>query len=169
MIWQGISKVEFWVTKHVRNDLAQSITPCSQFYKSGRKIFIGQCSLKLNNQFCALIPKCRRFDVFSFDFWRQVLRDIVLDGLKLSGLEGFHFLPVCFNSSSDKMSYWASPLYEHQMRPCMWCRLQIKVGREKEGKWMGKTLFLQCWHPCCFRSPVNLDDVNWVRKPRTLA
>lgn len=66
---------------------------------------IGQCSLKLNNQFCALIPKCRRFDVFSFDFWRQVLRDIVLDGLELSGLEGFRFLPVCFNSSSDKMSY----------------------------------------------------------------
>lgn len=65
--------------------------PCSQFYKPGRKIFIGQCSLKLNNQFCALISKCKRFDVFSFDFWRQVLLDIVLDSLELSGLEGFHF------------------------------------------------------------------------------
>lgn len=65
--------------------------PCSQFYKPGRKIFIGQRSLKLNNQFCALIPKCKRFDVFSFDFWRQVLLDVVLDSLELSGLEGFHF------------------------------------------------------------------------------
>lgn len=91
MIWQGISKVEFWVSKDVRNDLVQSITPCSQFYKSGRKIFIDQCPLKLNNQSCALIPKCKRFDVFSFDFWRQVLRDRVLDGLELSGLEGFRF------------------------------------------------------------------------------
>lgn len=91
MIWQGISKVEFWVTKDVRNDLERSSTPCSQFYKSGRKIFLEQCSLKPNNQFCALIPKCKHFDVFSFDFWRQVLLDVVLDSLELSGLEGFHF------------------------------------------------------------------------------